>query len=81
MDFVNVNVQIEGAPNSNHFGINSDASVVAEDSPDNDLGLDFWLNDGAGNPFKRGIYSTPLMTIFGPGEVLHGLCSCTGVQV
>ncbi|KAK9826962.1 hypothetical protein WJX74_001887 [Apatococcus lobatus] len=66
---VHVQVQVDGAPLSNNFTIQSDKSVIAEDTPDNQYGVVFWLNDGKGNPDK-GNPDKPaqsLVTIFGPG--------------
>lgn len=73
VDHVDVTVQVLGAPFSNGFKINSDDSVVAEDTPGNKYGVDFWLNDGSGKPLKTdpsGVTLSPLVTIFGPGKVL-----------
>ena len=71
VDHVEIQVQVEGAPFNNHFTIGSDQSVVAEDTPGNQYGVDFWLNDGKGNALKTSPLTkqplTPLVTIFGPG--------------
>lgn len=77
VDHIDVTVQVDGAPFSNHFTISSDQSVIAEDTPGNQYGVDFWINDGKGNPVKTyfGLPTPPLVTIFGPGEALklmHG---------
>ncbi len=70
VDHVDVQVQVDGAPFNNHFTIPSDASVIAVDTPGNQYGVDFWLNDGKGNPVMVifGQKVPPLVTIFGPGE-------------
>ncbi len=70
VDHVDVQVQVAGAPFNNHFTISSDQSVIAEDTPGNQYGVDFWLNDGKGNPVKTAFgQSIPsLVTIFGPGN-------------
>ena len=70
MDHVDVTVQVDGAAFSNHFTISSDASVIAVDNPSNQYGVDFWLNDGKGNPVTTvfGQNIPPLVTIFGPGN-------------
>ena len=73
VDHVDVTVQVLNAPFGNTFTIRSDQSVVAEDTPNNKYGVDFWLNDGHGNPVKTdSVLGTlnPLMTIFGPGKIL-----------
>ncbi|KAK9824925.1 hypothetical protein WJX74_007263 [Apatococcus lobatus] len=74
VDHVDITVQVEGAPFSNWFKIYSDDSVVAEDTPGNKYGVDFWLNDGNGKPVKTArdsagniVATPPLVTIFGPG--------------
>ena len=65
VDHIDVTVMVDGAPFSNHFTILSDQSVISIDTPGNQYGVDFWLNDGSGNP----VYGNgPLVTIFGPGE-------------
>lgn len=73
VDHVDVQVQVDGAPNTNHFTISSDESVIAEDTPGNQYGVDFWLNDGKGNPVKTNPLtkapSPPLVTIFGPSKL------------
>ncbi|KAK9826320.1 hypothetical protein WJX74_008622 [Apatococcus lobatus] len=71
VDHVEIQVQVDGAPFNNHFTIGSDQSVVAEDTPGNKYGVDFWLNDGKGNAVKTNPFTQqpwpPLVTIFGPG--------------
>ena len=73
MDHVEIQVQVDGAPFHNHFTISSDDSVVAEDTPGNQYGVDFWLNDGGGNALKFSPLTaqtlSPLVTIFGPGKL------------
>ena len=68
---MDIQVQVDGAPFNNHFTVGSDDSVVAEDTPGNQYGVDFWLNDGKGNALKTSPLTkqplTPLVTIFGPG--------------
>ncbi|KAK9819096.1 hypothetical protein WJX74_000052 [Apatococcus lobatus] len=69
MDHIDITVQVDGAPYSNWFRIYSDQSVIAEDTPGNQYGVDFWLNDGSGKPVKTfdGVATPSLVTIFGPG--------------
>ncbi|KAK9817501.1 hypothetical protein WJX74_002991 [Apatococcus lobatus] len=74
VDNVNVVVQVDGAPFNNWFKIASDDSVVAEDTPGNEYGVDFWVTDGDGKAIKTNPLVTepdtpwpPLVTIFGPG--------------
>ena len=73
VDHVDIQVQVDGAPFNNHFTISSDDSVVAEDTPGNQYGVDFWLNDGKGNALKTSPLTLqtlpPLVTIFGPGMI------------
>ncbi|KAK9826235.1 hypothetical protein WJX74_001814 [Apatococcus lobatus] len=63
--------RVDGGPFNNHFTIGSDDSVVAEDTPGNQYGVDFWLNDCKGNAVKTNPFtkqpSPHLVTIFGPG--------------
>lgn len=75
VDHVDIQVQVDGAPFNNHFTVPSDASVIAADTPGNQYGVDFWLNDGKGNPVTTNPFThtpwPPLVTIFGPGRLPH----------
>ncbi|KAK9826246.1 hypothetical protein WJX74_002263 [Apatococcus lobatus] len=72
VDHVEVKVQVDGASFGNHFTVVSDQNVIAEDTPGNKFGVDFWPNDGKGNSVKTNPFtqqpSSPLVTIFGPGS-------------
>eukprot|EP00891_Asterochloris_glomerata_P000973 jgi/Astpho2/973/Aster-00804 len=49
---VTITVTVLDAPNNNHFNIAQDKSVIADDSPLDAYGVDFWLNDGNGSPVR-----------------------------
>lgn len=73
VDHVDIQVQVDGAPFNNHFTVPSDVSVIAVDTPGNQYGVDFWLNDGKGNAVTTNPLTKtpwpPLVTIFGPGRL------------
>ena len=82
---VKLQVQVDGALFDNGFAIKTDQSVVAEDTPGNQYGVDLWLNDGNGTALKTGSLTKqalpPLVTIFGPGMLTRAKSILTLLQL
>ena len=83
-DNVNLDVQVQDAEFSNHFMVDGDTSVIAQDTPGNKYGVDFYeaskVDESKGKPILTkqlgGETVSALKTrIFAPGQDLinHGI--------